>query len=181
MNEFPASASPRTEQRSKLHAVPRRRGWRLAGIAVAVVGILAIGACSSHGSHGAWRDGAMSGQVDPERAARFTEKMADRIVSAVDGTPEQKQKIAAIAQSATADLMPLREQVRTARRQSIALLSADAIDRTAIETLRAEQFGLAETASKRIARALADTAEVLTPAQRVKLAERMQRRQGRWS
>jgi periplasmic protein CpxP/Spy len=191
MSDFPRPESPRPESprpdfpRSGRDGTPRSAGrpgrWRLAGMALAVAGVLTIGACSSHGSHGGWRDGAMSGQVDPERAARFTEKMADRIVSAVDGTPEQKQKITVIAQSAATDLMPLRERVRAARARSIELLSAPSIDRAAIESLRAEQVGLGETASKRIAQALADTAEVLTPAQRLKLAERLQRRQGRWS
>jgi protein CpxP len=159
-----------------------RRGWRAAGLAAAVVGVLAVGACShGPGSGHGWRSGPMSGQVDPERAARFTERMADRVVSAVDGTPEQKQKITAIAQAAMQDLMPLREQMRTARTRSIELLKAPTIDRAAIETLRGQQVGLADGASKRLAQALADTAEVLTPEQRVKLAERMQRRSGRWS
>lgn len=178
MRDSRQSDSPRARPDAPTRRVFRHRGWRLAGIAVA--GALAIGACS-HGPQGGWRDGAMSGQMDPERAARFTEKMADRIVSAVDGTPEQKLKIATIARSAATDLMPLRERAQAARRQSIALLSAPAIDRAAIEALRGEQIGFADTASKRIAQALADTAEVLTPAQRVKLAERMQGHRGRWS
>jgi Spy/CpxP family protein refolding chaperone len=178
MTDFPRPHSPGSD--APLRGAVRRRGWRLVGIAVAVAGILAVGACS-YAPHGGWRDGAMSGQVDLERAARFTEKMADRVVSAVDGTPEQQQKITVIAQGAATDLMPLRERARTARAKAIALMSAPTIDRAAIETLRVEQIGLADTASKRIAQALADTAEVLSPEQRVKLAERMQRRQGRWS
>jgi Spy/CpxP family protein refolding chaperone len=156
------------------------RRWRVAGIAAAVAGVLTLGACS-HGPHRGWGDGPMSGQMDPERAARFTEKMADRIVSEVDGTPEQKQRIAAIAQGAMTDLMPMREKVRDGRRRSVELLRAPTIDRAAIETLRAEQIALADGASKRFAQAMADTAEVLTPEQRVKLADRMQRRMGRWS
>ena len=59
----------------------------------------------------------------------------------------------------------------SARSQAITLLTASTIDRTAIERLRAEQLGLAETASKRIALALADTAEVLNPEQRKKIAD----------
>ncbi len=51
----------------------------------------------------------------------------------------------------------------------------DRIDRmtkhSAIERLRAEQIGLAETASKRIAQALADAADVLSPEQRRKVAD----------
>jgi protein CpxP len=158
----------------------RRRRWRVAALAAAVAGALALGACS-YGGHRGWHDGPLSGQMDPERAARFAERMADRIVSAVEGSPEQRQRIQGIAQAAVTDLAPLREQARAARRDGVALLSAAAIDRGAIEALRAKQLGLADGASKRLAQALADTAEVLTPEQRARLAERMQRRAGRWS
>jgi periplasmic protein CpxP/Spy len=50
-------------------------------------------------------------------------------------------------------------------------LTAPTIDRSAIERLRAEKIGLAETASKRIAQGLADAAEVLSPEQRRKVAD----------
>jgi Spy/CpxP family protein refolding chaperone len=50
-------------------------------------------------------------------------------------------------------------------------LTAPTIDRTAIERLRAEQIALADTASKRIAQALADATEVLNPEQRRKIAD----------
>jgi Spy/CpxP family protein refolding chaperone len=123
----------------------------------------------------------MSGQMDPERAARFTDRMADRIVSAVDGTPEQKAKIATIAQAAMTDLMPMREKARAGRQRGLELLRAPSVDRAAMEALRAEQIALADGASRRVVQALADTAEVLTPEQRARLAERMQRRAGRWS
>ena len=51
---------------------------------------------------------------------------------------------------------------------------------TAIETLRADQLQLAGQASTRIARALADAAEVLTPAQRKELALRVERHRRGW-
>ena len=56
------------------------------------------------------------------------------------------------------------------------LLSAPTIDRAAIERLRAEQIQGADAVSKRMAQAFADAAEVLTPDQRKKVAERMQKR-----
>ena len=40
----------------------------------------------------------------------------------------------------------------------------------------AEQIALADTASKRVTQAMADAAEVLTPAQRQKIAEHMKQR-----
>ena len=171
---------------------PLSRRWRAAGIAAAAAGLLALGACSfgpqaggwgdgpREGHHHGWRGGPMSGPMTPEQAARFAERMADRIVSAADGTPEQKQKIQAIAQAAITDLAPMREQMRAARREGLALLAAPTVDRGAIEALRAKQMAAADGASRRMARAMADAAEVLTPEQRAKLAERMQRRMGRW-
>lgn len=159
---------------------PSPRRWRARAAAAAIVGAIALGACS-HGPHRGWHEGVTSGSMDPERAARHADRMAERLVSAVDGNAEQTQRIRAIARAAIEDLAPLREQARTARRDGVALLSAATVDRGAIEALRAKQVGLADDASKRLARALADAAEVLTPEQRARLAERIERRAGRWS
>jgi Spy/CpxP family protein refolding chaperone len=59
----------------------------------------------------------------------------------------------------------------TARARGLSLLTAPSVDRSAIERLRVEQMGLADTASKRIAQALADASDVLTPEQRRKVAD----------
>ena len=69
-----------------------------------------------------------------------------------------------------------------ARKRAVELLAEPTVDRAAIEALRAEQVARADAASKRLARALGDAAEVLTPEQRKQLAERieeMRERRGR--
>ncbi len=71
--------------------------------------------------------------------------------------------------------MPLRMKMHEARKQGAALLAAETIDRAAIESFRAQQLQMAETASKRFSQALADVAEVLTPAQRKDLARRLEK------
>ena len=53
--------------------------------------------------------------------------------------------------------------------QLLALITAPTIDRAALENLRAEHIAAADRASKVLAQALADAADVLTPAQRAKL------------
>lgn len=132
---------------------------------------------ADRGDHrGGPRQGA--GPMSPERADARIDRMAQRLVDSVDGTPEQKQKVSEIAKAAAKDVRELRKQAGDLRRQGMDLLKAPTIDRGALETLRGQQMTVADAISKRVATAFADTAEVLTPEQRAKLAERMQTRRG---
>ena len=99
--------------------------------------------------------------------------MTKHMAIELDATQDQQVKLANIAKAAVADLRPLREKAQAARAQAVTLLTAPTIDRTAIERLRAEQMASAETASKRIAQALADAADVLSPEQRRKVSDWM--------
>jgi len=128
-----------------------------------------------HGDHHGG-PGHGAGPRSPERVDARIDRMAERLVNSVDGTPEQKQKVSEIAKAAAKDLREMRKQSGDLRRQGMDLLKAPTIDRAAIETLRSQQMTVADAISKRVATAFADTAEVLTPEQRSKLAERMQSR-----
>ena len=124
--------------------------------------------------HIAWHDGGMfGGPLSPAQIDDRIDRMTKHMAIEIDATADQQAKIATIAKAAVADLRPLREKAQAARTQAVALLTAPTIDRSAIERLRAEQIGLAETASKRIAQALADTADVLSPEQRRKVTDWM--------
>jgi Spy/CpxP family protein refolding chaperone len=127
-----------------------------------------------------WRDtGAFGGSLTPVQIDDRIDRMTKHMAIELDATQDQQVKLATIAKAAAADLRPLKEKAQGARAQAVTLLTAPTIDRTAIERLRAEQLGLAETASKRIAQALADAADVLNPEQRRKVADWMARR-GPW-
>jgi periplasmic protein CpxP/Spy len=122
--------------------------------------------------HFGMRDGAMfGGPLTPGQIDDRIDRMTKHVAIELDATADQQVKIANIAKVAVGDLRALREKAQAARSQAVALLTAPTIDRTAIERLRAEQIGLAETASKRIAQALTDAAEVLNPEQRRKVAD----------
>jgi periplasmic protein CpxP/Spy len=124
--------------------------------------------------HIAWHDGGMfGGPLSPAQIDDRIDRMTKHMAIEIDASADQQAKVAAIAKAALADLRPLREKAQAARTQAVALLTAPTIDRSAIERLRAEQIGLAETASKRIAQALADAADVLNPEQRRKVADWM--------
>jgi Spy/CpxP family protein refolding chaperone len=74
----------------------------------------------------------------------------------------------------------MREKGQVARARAAELLIQPKVDRAAIEAFRAEQLALAEAASKRLAQAVGDAAEVLTPEQRQKAHEFIQWRRGLW-
>ena len=120
------------------------------------------------------------GPIDPADLEKRVDRMLKHFYVEIDATEEQKQKLEPIVKQAAKDLMPLREQLHAGRREAIELLSQDRVDPAALEALRAKQIGLADEASRRLTRAIADAAEVLTPAQRKELAAHFARRHGRW-
>jgi protein CpxP len=161
--------------------IPRsRRGLRVAAIALGVV--LAAGAVGSLAAQAFSRSfpmpamamqAAFMGPADPVQIEKHVERMIKHFGVEVDATTEQQDKLTAIAKGAAKDLLPLREQAHAARKQALDLLTAPTVDRPAIEKLRAAQLALADGASKRLAQALADVAEVLTPEQRKALGDRL--------
>jgi protein CpxP len=122
----------------------------------------------------------MAGLLDPAQMDEHIERMLKHLYVEIDATEEQKQRLASIVKQAAKDLLPLREKAHDARKTAAELLTQDSVDRAAIETLRTEQLQLVEQASRRFTQALADVAEVLTPAQRRQIAQHFERRRGRW-
>lgn len=161
---------------NKVNSIPRR--WLLAVALVAGVGATGLAGASyageamagMHGGHGGGRHHAM----DPAKAARHLERMIAK--AAPDATPEQKVRLKEIGTAALADLKPLRAELRATHKRAHALLTSPVVDRAALETLRVEQVQRFDAVSKRMATAMADAAEVLTPEQRLRFAEHMNKR-----
>ncbi len=155
----------------------RRRFFRFAAAGAALAGLSGLAwKAAAHGNRG--------GPIDPARLDEHLERMLKHLYVEIDASAAQQQQLEPIIKQAAKELMPLREKVRAARREGMALLTAPSIDRGALERLRAAQIASADDASRRFVRALADVAEVLTPEQRKTVAARMeQRRHGRhrWS
>ncbi len=158
-----------------------RLGAAVAALALAaMVGAALAGSASAGwgwgpGGHGFGHHGMMGETMDPAEVKERVERMVAHIAIEVDATDEQKQKLTGIFVGAANDLMPIHAEFMESRQagELVGLLTAPAVDRAAIESFRAEKMALADKASRRIAQALGEAAEVLTPAQRAEVGERL--------
>jgi protein CpxP len=159
------------------------RRWTLFGVGATA---LAAGAFAAHrhafarpmgfggpGGPGGWYGGM--DDADPAALAKRIEALVVFRLADIDATPEQRERIATILKAAANDLHGSRKQHLQARRESMQLLAAPTIDRARLEKLRIEQMQLGDSTSRRMLQAMMDSAEVLSPEQRTRLAERWQR------
>lgn len=101
----------------------------------------------------------------------FAEFRIHRALRQVGATQVQEDQILAII-----DAQIAKHQAMAGVRQELhdkiaAALTADTVDRAALEAVRVEAIQRLDAGSKELVKAVADAAEVLTPAQRRQLAE----------
>jgi protein CpxP len=151
----------------------RRRGRKL----LALVALLALaGAGVAWAGHHGGRGGACAGfgggagGFGHKFARLHAEFAVDRALRVADATPEQRTRVEAILEKAFADRATFREQHKELHGEAMAALTADVVDRSRLEALRTRHLQIAEEGSRRITDVVAEVAEVLTPAQRQKLA-----------
>jgi Spy/CpxP family protein refolding chaperone len=162
----PAPATPPSGKRRS------RRGWIIGGTLAGVLTLAAAVATADYAHSNGWHHG---GRMSAEAFSEHIEYHVKDVLSEVDATPEQQAQVTSILQSAASDLRAMKEQHVAAHEELHAILSAPAIDRARLETVRADQLRLADDASQRIVQGIADAAEVLTAEQRTALIARMDR------
>jgi protein CpxP len=159
----------------------RRTGWIVAAvIAAGLTGAAATSALShgfGFGPHGfgpgAWHGRFMGGPLDAKQIEDRADRAVRHIAIEIDATSEQQEKLRNVVRGAVRDIMPMRERAHAARARARELLTQDKIDRNEIEKFRTEQGALVDAFSKRVAQAVGDAAEILTPEQRRKIADRL--------
>ena len=143
-------------------AKPRARRWMIAtllAVAGAAAGLgIANGAPSLHGH------GVHVVALSPEAMDAHIDKMVEQC--AANASPDQKMRLAAIAKALVTDLRPIHRQFAAEHARAHTLLMAPVIDRAALEQWRAAQMQRMDVMSRRVAVAVEDGAEVLTPEQR---------------
>jgi protein CpxP len=114
-------------------------------------------------------DAAMDHGGMPQMA-QMAQGHMDRMLNAVDATPDQKERIHVILKTAMESIGPLHQRLAASHPDLHRILTAPVIDRAALEQLRVADIADVDQGSKVMLNAVADAAEVLRPEQRVKLA-----------
>jgi Spy/CpxP family protein refolding chaperone len=116
--------------------------------------------------------------MDAEMMDKMAQKRVQHLLSEVDASKEQKAKASEIVKLSVQKGEPLAKQMHDNHQKFKGLLQAKVIDKAAVEQFRADQMKSMEDASKQMTQTLLDIAELLTPEQRVKLSEKMDKHGG---
>jgi Spy/CpxP family protein refolding chaperone len=147
----------------------------------ALVALLAIAATAGAGAmaHGAGAFGHHGGAaMTAEEMSAHLDMFLQHVYIEVEATPAQQAQLDPIVKQALADLMPLHTQMNAFHAKVLVALTADTVDRAALEALRVEHVQAADQASKRITQLVGDVADVLSPAQRKTLGARIAEHHG---
>lgn len=99
-----------------------------------------------------------------------------RMLDAAKATPEQRAKIEKITASARDDLKAGHELGAKLREQTMTLFAQPTVDAAAAEALRQQMLVQHDQATRRMLQAMVEVSQVLTPEQRLQIAEQMKSR-----
>ena len=156
-----------SDQRSvaNSHGRKARTGGVLMGLAAALV--LAVGGL-------VWSTEAYSGHGGKDGKSGWSvERKIDRMLGEVGASDDQRSRVQAIVKKAVADLGKDGKVKQRMWQDFAGALGGDSIDRDALEALRRHKMETADRRSRRMLTAVVDAAEVLTPAQRAELLEKL--------
>lgn len=139
-------------------------------------GVVALAQSAGAGMH-AFHQGAMM-PGNPADMAAHIDHVVQHLYVEINATDAQKAQIDALVKQAVDDLTPLHSQAQNAHAQFVRAFTQDPIDRSSLEAAREAHMQLADQASRRIAQLLGDAGSVLTPAQRLKVADHLQHMHG---
>jgi Spy/CpxP family protein refolding chaperone len=177
MNETEAPTSSQNVNPPKCRR-GRGRTVLFGALFLGVAAVLTAGGLQAFG-FGPFRHGSC-GSMEPAQVEKRIDRIAGWVVEDLGGTPEQQARLSAIAKAAAKDLASVHDELVLGRRQAVEILTAAQVDRAALEAHRARQLQLLTTVSERLTTAVADAADVLTPEQRVKAADRLARHMARF-
>lgn len=152
----------------------RRRRWLRRG-AAALLLVLGLGGVAyaagpmHHGMH-------HKPPASAEEAREHIGKLAGHVLDKVDATADQRAKIGKVLDVATPQVFSLHGEAHDLHHEVRDILTADELDRAALEEARKDLVSLVDRGSRVVFGSIADTVEALTPEQRRRLADAARRK-----
>jgi len=143
-------------------------GLYAAGV-IAVLGLAAALIAASQADASGWLRRGWHGERH-ERFGAHAEYAVDWVLHRIDATEEQGARVREIVALTIDDLGELHDERGDAHDRLEALLTAESVDRDALEAFRREQLARVDRAPRRLADAAAAIAAELSPEQRAGLA-----------
>ena len=140
----------------------------LIAIPLVIAGGAFVYAHSPSGHHGGMGEHRMEMHLDH----------LDGMLTRIGASDAQKSQVKGILEGAFAELDNAHDSHDAVLAKAHDLLLAPSVDRTQLETMRAEQIRACDEASKRMLTAFEDAAEVLSPEQRAALAAEVRKHHG---
>ena len=138
------------------------RSWLIA-LLVALASSVALSAWAQPGGSG--MHGGMWGEHP---------KQMERLLASIQATDDQKARIQQIMRKTMNDMAGQREAGRTLREKARAIFAASTVDANAAEQLRQQMLAQHDQNSRRMMAAMLEVSQVLTPEQRMQMAQQMQ-------
>ncbi len=158
----------------------KRRRWIEPGL-IGVVGLAALIAGLALSPVSAAARAGLFGRGNhdsPEEMQEHMDFAADWILDKLDADEEQSTRVKAILADSLSDMQGMHAEHEAVQQALVAELTAENVDRAALERIRSEQFQKFDEVSRRITTTVADIADVLRPEQRAELAEFAERSHG---
>lgn len=153
-----------------MHHWMKRTLFGLFGASLLVGGLTA---CGHHREGHGW-------QASGQDAARYRERMIERVSDRLDLSADQKQRLSVLADRLREQRDALAGTGGNPRSQVQALVAGEKFDRARAQALVSEKAAALNTKSPEVIAAAADFYDSLNPAQQQKVRDFMQRRHGWW-
>ncbi|MFT3926253.1 MAG: periplasmic heavy metal sensor [Myxococcales bacterium] len=140
--------------------------WILGGALALAAGIGVVSRVQAGPWHGHRAQSAAEVQV-------FMERRAEHLLDAVDADDAQREQVEAILAKNAPQMFALMQEGRALRQELKAALLAERVDRTQIALGKQKLDALAQRMANLGVDGLASVAEVLTPAQRKQIADKL--------
>lgn len=174
------ASDPRSSRPAHATRMPRSLRLRLpAALCALVLAVAAASVLAQPAQRGMHDQAGMHGQRhhgEPGGHGGFGAMLSARMLERVQATPEQRAQISKILEAARADLRAQRASAGNLRAQAAQVFSQPNVDAAAAEQVRQQMLAQHDRASQRMMQAMIEASRVLTPEQRLKLADELKRR-----